>query len=161
MYSNTRYNSSKEKNIEELIEFITSKSYGDTIPIYTAADILKYNIEDEKELKKFKSMMCRVKNALIEYGYVLKTISGIGYYILKPKQISSYCYRTYMTRTQNLLEKSEKILNHTDKEELTETRIEEYNNAKQLNEELIENLSKTIITSKYYDRKAYYDSLKD
>lgn len=94
----SNYASEYRERIGELVEFILEKEYGDTILLEEAARILHYNIDDEDELKKFKSTMGRVKNFLIDYGYVLKSISGIGYYILKPKQIASHCYRTYIQK---------------------------------------------------------------
>lgn len=160
-YSNSRYNSEKEQYIQELTEKILDMNYGETIEFEECARILHYNIELEEEAKKFKSMMAKIKNFLIDYGYVLKTIGGIGYYILKPKQISGYCYKTYMTKTSRLLAKSERILNHTDETELSDTRMEEYENAKMLNQELQEAIEGTINSSVYYSRKDYYNSLED
>ena len=115
----------------------------------------------EKEARKFKSTMVKVKNFLIDYGKILKTISGVGYYILKPKQISGYCYKTYITITSKILSKSERILKHVDREELDEPRTEEYENIKSLNQELQEAIEGTINSSVYYSRKDYYNSLED
>ena len=155
------YKSEYKQRIQELIEYILSLNYGETIGFSKVAYILKYNIEDEKEYKKFRSTMSRVKNILIDYGYVLKTITNVGYYILKPKQIGNYCYRTYIKRTENLLEKSNRILNHTDKSMLSEVRKEEHENVMNLNLDLINTIDMTIENSSYYSKKNYYDSLED
>jgi hypothetical protein len=155
------YQSEYKQRIQEAIEYILTLKYGDTIPFEKLGHILHYNIEDEKENKKFKSTMGRVKNFLIDKGYVLKTITGIGYYILKPKQISSYCYRTYISKTQNLLDKSNRILMHTETFELSKDRKEEYDDVLELNTNVNKAIEEQIITSPYYANKNYYNSLED
>ena len=155
------YDSEKKRYMQEAIEFILSKNYGDTIELNTLAKILHYNLAIEKDFNRFRSIMSRIKNYLIEKGYILKSISGIGYYILKPKQISSYCYRTYVKRTNNLLAKSDKILKHVDLSELTDIRKEELDNAHKLNTNATSVLWSTIQNSDYYKRKDYYDNLND
>ena len=157
----SRYNSEYKQRIQELVEYVLNKNYGDTISFEKACYLLKYNFDNEKEYKKFKSTMARVKNILIDYGYVLKTITNVGYYILKPKQISGYCYHTYVRRTENLLEKSSRILAHIETINLSEDRKEEYDNMCDLNADLIENIAGTIDVSKYIARKSYYDSIED
>jgi len=165
MKPNFRYDSSYQsehkQHIQEVIEHILDKNYGDTIGFISLANLLHYNIDDEKECKKFKLMMSRVRNILIDYGYVLKSIVGVGYYILKPKQISGYCYHTYIRKTENLLNKSGRILSHVAKSELSEIRKEEYDNVCELNLDVTNVIDTTIENSKYYNKKIYYDSLED
>lgn len=157
----SRYDSRCKMEIQEAVEYILNKKYGDTIPFETVANILHYNIEDEKEKRKFRSTMARVRNFLIEYGYILKSIIGVGYYILKPKQISGYCYHTYVKKTQSLLEKSDRILQHVDKTELSDIRKEEHNNMLALNETLYEGIGNNIKDSEYEKNKTKYNSLED
>lgn len=165
MKKNFKYDSSYEsknkQRIQELVEYILDKEYGETIPLEKLGEMLHYNINDVDELKKFKSTMERVKNFLVDYGYILKSISGRGYYILKPKQIAGHCYRSYISKTQRILNKCERILDHTDKTELSEERKQEHSEVLQLNKDMSDKFHNTIQTSKYYNRKAYYDSLKD
>lgn len=151
----------RSKKMQETINYILDHNYGDTLTNTSLAKLLGYNIEDEKEKMKFKSMMARVKNFLIDYGYILKSIPHLGYYILKPKQIAGHCYRTYIRRTTSLLEKSDKIINHTAKSELSADRLQEHNEIKELNEELTEKIWNTIQESGYYRRKDYYNNLED
>lgn len=157
----SRYNSVYKQRIQELVEIILDMKHGEVVPLDVCSYTLHYNIEDEKERVKFKSTMGRIKNFLIDYGYVLKSITGVGYYILKPKQITGYCYRTYVKKGQRSLDRSLYILDHTDKTELSDTRKEEFDNFQNLNKELINSMDKLITTSRYYDRKAYYESLED
>lgn len=165
MKSNFRYDSNYEteykQRIQETIEYILDKDYGKTIEFYVLSKLLHYNIDDEKENKKFKSTMARVKNFLIDYGYVLKSITGVGYYILKPKQISGYCYHTYILRTENLLNKSDRILKHIDSSQLSNIRKEEKQEVTNLNTEMINTIDTTIENSQYYKKKQKYDSLED
>ena len=165
MYNDYRYqgeyDSKKRQNIQIVVEFILEKNYGSTISHTELANMLGYNIDDEIEFKKYKSIMARIRNFLLDYGYVLKSISGIGYYILKPTQVSNHCYRTYVKRASRLYDKSAHILDRTDKTEMNETRLEEIKNMMELNKQLINNTWQTIVESPYYSRKEYYDSLED
>ena len=154
-------NSSKRQNIQQVVEYILNQDFGLTIQHDKLAKMLMYNINDEDEFRKYKSTMSRVRQFLLNYGYVLKSISGIGYYILKPSQISSHCYRTYIKRASRIYDKSAFVLDRVDKLELNDDRMEELQNITKLNKELIEKVENTIMESKYYSRKNYYDSLED
>ena len=161
MIRNYRYNSAKEKVAQELEEEILSMNYWDTISLYKAAKILGYNIDDEIEKRKFQSMMNKIKNNLIEHGYILKSITGVGFYILKPTQIASYTYRTYIIRPLRLFEKAERILTHTEKTKLVDDRLKEYKEVNELNKILYKTVNDNIDESEYFKNKNYYDSLKD
>lgn len=155
------YDSKNKENMQVLIEHILECNYGETVPLSLCAKTLGYNIDNDEEFKKFQSAMARVRDTLIDFGYVLKSISGIGYYILKPKQIASHCYRSYVKRSARILSKSERILEHTAQSELSEIRQEEFDNFKKLNDELIEKIDNTILKSRYYNRMNYYKNLDD
>lgn len=155
------YNSEYKQRIQKTIEYILSKKYGTTVLNTDLGKMLHYNIDLEEEYKKYKSTMCRIKNFLIDYGYILKSVAGVGYYIMKPKQISGYCYRTYITKTQRLLDKSARILNHIDTNELSEDRLSERQDVINLNSEISQNIEGTIVVSTYYSRKNYYNNLDD
>jgi len=150
----------KTQHIQETVEYILDKDYGSTLTNTELGRILGYNIDDEEEFYKYKSTMNRVKNFLLQYGYVLKSISGIGYYILKPSQVTQHCYRTYVKRAGRLYDKSEFVLEHTDKTQMTDIRKEEIENMMELNKQLIQNAWNTLQASAYYSRKNYYDSLE-
>lgn len=165
MKTNFRYegerHSKKEQNKQEVIDFILNHKYGNTVFHDDLSKILGYNIDDEQEFHKYKTIMQQIKNFLLNYGYVLKSISGTGYYILKPNQISKHCYRTYIKKSRRMYDKSLFILDHTEKQELSEDRLEEIKNMMELNKQLIDNAWDTIKESAYYSRKNYYDSLED
>ena len=146
---------------QEIVEYILDKNYGDTIYHSDLSKILGFNIEIEKEKSKYKTAMLRIKNIVLEYGYVLKSISGVGYCILKPSQISQHCYRTYVKRAGRLYDKSEYILEHTEQVDMNDDRKEEIQNLMAMNKQLIANVWDTIQESAYYSRKNYYDSLED
>lgn len=165
MKQNFKYEYERETqykyNKQEVIQYILDKKYGDTLYNQDLAKMFGFNLEDAKENDRFHMQMGKIKNILIDYGYVLKTIIGVGYYILKPKQISGYCYHTYIRKTENLLGKSAKILVHTEISELSEIRKEEYNNICDLNIDTSNAIATTIENSSYYKNKNYYDSLND
>lgn len=158
---NYRYSSAKEQQVIEMIDYILTKKYGDTIPLSQAAKILQYNIDDEGEKRKFKMMMYRVRNALIDKGYVLKPITNVGYYIMKPKQIPDYTYRTYTLKTLRLLEKQDRILEHVDTTGLSVARMKENIEIKALNKATYEAINTCIDTSSYFEHKDFYNGLDD
>jgi len=158
---NYRYSSSKEQYIIEFMDYVLSKKYGETISLEICGKFLKYNIGDEKELKKFKNLMNRIKNALIDKGYLLKTIPNVGYYIMKPKQIPNYVYRTYTLRTLRLIEKQDRILKHTDISDLNNERKKENEEIKVLTYTTYEAIETAIFQSDYFKNKNIYDELND
>lgn len=158
---NYRYNSKNEKRIKDACEYILDKKHGETIGFEKLAEILKYNIEDEQENKRFKNVMSKVKNILIDYGYILKTVTGIGYYILKPKQISSYCYRTYVDKTKVLLEKSDRILKHVDRTDMSDIRKKEHTEMSELNKQIYSEIGLVVEGSEYGRNRIYYNNLND
>ena len=160
-YENERYNSKNLNRIQETIEYILTLNYGDVILFETMAKMLNYNIEDEKEKAKFRNTMQKVKNFLINYGYILKSVVNVGYYILKPQQIASYTYRTYIQRPLRLFEKADIILEHTDITKLKDARFQEYKEVRDLNLQAHENLENTINVSDYKKNKYIYDNLED
>lgn len=162
MEVNFRYKDTKNENrIKDAVDYILDKEYGSTILFGQLAEIMRFNIQDEQEEKRFKSVMVRVKNILVDSGYILKTITGVGYYILKPKHISSYCYRTYVDRTKRLLEKSERVLKHVDRTELSDIRKKEHEEMTDLNQQLYGEIGLVVEGSEYGKNRAYYNSLKD
>lgn len=157
----SRYQSLRKRSMQEAIEFILDKQYGETIQFEQMARVLGFNIDDEGEYRKFRSAMARVRNFIIDYGYVLKSISGVGYYILKPKHISSYCYRTYIDRSKVLLEKSQRILNRVDETDMSDVRKQEHQEMLTLNQDIYNGMGLTIETSEYGQKRAFYNNLDD
>lgn len=155
----SEYNSKKKQNIQETVEYILNQEYGSTLSDVELAKMLNYNINDDNEWLKYKTTMGRVKNFLLQYGYVLKSISGVGYYILKPEQVARHCYKTYIKKASRVYDKSAFVLDRTDKTRMSEERLEEITTLMELNRKLIDNVASTLKESKYYSRKDYYDSL--
>lgn len=153
--------SKKLQNKQEVIEYILNEPYGETLLNEELGIMLGYNIEDEEEFKKYKNMMQSIKKFLLSKGRVLKSIPNLGYYILKPSQISKHCFNTYIKSASRLYDKSAYVLERTDKTGLNTTRMEEINNMISLNQQLIEKVENVITESTYYSRKTYYDSLED
>lgn len=157
MEVNYRYSSKYEFSIKEACRYILGKSYGDTISYNEIGKILGINVENEEEKKKFISIMRKIKNILIDYGYILKNIAGIGYYILKPKQIASYAYRTYIIKPTKLYEKANRILEHTNKKELNEIETQEHKEVTILNNNLLASSNSIIDNSDYAEHKYLYE----
>ena len=155
--TNTKYKYSKQ----EAINYIKEKGYGAVIGYEELGNIFGLSINDELSFHRLKTVVSHLKPILIEHGIVLKTILNVGYYILKPKQISGYCYHTYIRRTQNLLQKSEKILNHVDLSELSDIRLTEHKQVKALNKDVDNSIEMAIYRSDYEKNKEFYDNLQD
>lgn len=144
----------KEFEVENIVEYIRNKKYGDKITFEELQPITNYNLKDEYELYKFKSsLMSKVKNILIRYGYVLKTVRFIGYYILKPNQISSYTYRTYIIKPLKHFERAEIILNNAQTNNLKRKEFIKHQLTLQLDQELINITNKTINSEQYQSLK--------
>lgn len=146
---------------KEVERYILSKNYGETVTNATLASFLGLDLDNDKQRNKYKYIMSKIKNKLIDHGYVLKGISGVGYYILKPQQMAGHCYKTYIQKTMNILDKSHRVLSNTDTLNLTGDRAEEYEAVVELNDKLSETIYNTTIGSRYYDRKSYYDNLRE
>lgn len=144
----------KDKNceltIEKIVNYIKGLEYGTTIEFQELQQFTSFNLNDIIEFERFKiNIMPKVKNILLKYGLVLKSVKYIGYYILKPNQISSYCYRNYILNSFKRLNKSKKILNNFDKRELNTIEKTEATLTYDLNDELIQNFI-TISNEKKY-----------
>lgn len=135
---------------EKISKYFYSKNFGETITFDELQQFTHYNLKDEYESYVFKgSLMRKVKNELIENGYVLKSIRKIGYYILKPNQIQSYTYRTYIKRPLRQYEKAKVILDNTKKNNLNEKEFEKYKLTQELNQELIDKTNNLFNLEKY------------
>lgn len=135
---------------EEIEKYIKQKNFGDTIKINELQQFTNYNLEDKFEYYKFKSSLMRiVKNNLIQNGIVLKAIQNIGYYILKPNQIQSYTYRTYIVKPLKHFEKAATILINSKTTELNETELKKHNLTLNLDTELMKATNKLIKNEKY------------
>ena len=139
---------------QEMEKYIKQKNFGDTIKIEELQQFTNYNLEDKYECYKFKSSLMRiVKNNLIQKGIVLKAIQNVGYYILKPNQIQSYTYRTYILRPLKHFEKAEIILTHSNTNKLNKQVLDKHKLTLDLNIALIKQTNNLVIDEKYKDLK--------
>ena len=157
MEINYRYNSKNELIIRDICDFIRTKQYGEVIYNQEISRRIGLNIELEEHKKIFKNLMSKVKNVLIDYSYILKSLSGKGYYILKPNQIPSFTYRTYITKPQRAYEKAKRILERTDKSKFNQLNEQEHQEVTELNNQMIEVSDYTIFNSNYYKNKDKYN----
>lgn len=142
----------KQFEKEKIVKYFYTKNYGDIVKFEELQYLTHYNLSDEFESYKFKSsIMQKVKNELIENGCVIKSIRGIGYYILKQNQIQSYTYRTYIKKPLRHLKKAEIILNNTKTSLLNKKELEKHQLTNKLNKDLI-NITETLINAKEYEQ---------
>lgn len=149
--NNVRKNFLEKENIRN---YIMKKQFGDTIVFKDLQQFTEYDLNNEYENYKFKTTIMRfVKDELIQEGYILKSIRGVGYYILKQNQISSYTYRTYIKKPLRYLNKADTILKSTHTVLLNKKEIEKHSLTQELNEELIGKNSEIIDSKKYESLK--------
>lgn len=140
--------STKEKR-EKVMELILSKEYGETITYDTLNEILQRNLSDFHERECFRREMNKVKNALFEKGYVIRPVFNVGYYILKPNQVSSYTYRNYIVKPIHSFRKAKTILDNTSKKGFNKEEISEYKTTCELNEAMIYASTELINSDEY------------
>ena len=147
---------------EMIVKYILNKDYGETIKYEELQPYTKYNLSDETESYIFKSsVMSRVKNILIEYGYVLRSIKYVGYYILKPNQIQSYTYRNYIKKPLKTFMKAECILNNTNTRKLETEELIRHQLTVELSRNLIDETNKIINSKEYMNLDEFKDSLEN
>ena len=140
----------KSFQIDEVEKYIKQKNFGDTITFEELQTLTKYNLNDKFENYKFKSNVIRpVKNRLINSGIIIRSVRNIGYYILKPNQIQSYTYRTYIVKPLKHFEKAANILINSQTTFLDESELEKHNLTLNLDTELMEVTNKLIKNKKY------------
>lgn len=149
--NNVRKNFLEKENIRN---YIMKKQFGDTIVFKDLQQFTEYDLNNEYENYKFKTTIMRfVKDELIQEGYILKSIRGVGYYILKQNQISSYTYRIYIKKPLRYLNKADTILKSTHTVLLNKKEVEKHSLTQELNEELIGKNSEIINSKKYESLK--------
>lgn len=149
--NNVRKNFLEKENIRN---YIMKKQFGDTIVFKDLQQFTEYDLNNEYENYKFKTTIMRfVKDELIQEGYILKSIRGVGYYILKQNQISSYTYRTYIKKPLKYLDRADTILKSTHTILLNKKEVEKHSLTQELNEELIGKNSEIINSKKYESLK--------
>lgn len=152
--------SSKEKR-EKLYEFILSKNYGETITIEQINNILQENLNSDLGSKRFRNQINKVKNKLYEKGYVIRSIYDIGYYILKPNQVSSYTYRNFIVKPTKQFNKARIIMKNTNTKNLNDDEYVELYNTIELNKEMIRTTNKILNSEKnFYKKGNYYNGIK-
>lgn len=125
------------ERFENLKKYILSKDYGTTLTFEELNEFIGEDLKDEYGKIRFRSIIKKAKNELYREGYVLRSVNGIGYYILKPNQIASYTYRTYITKPLNSFYKAQLIMECTKKEKLLKDEKIRHNDTMKLNECLI------------------------
>ena len=153
------YKSEKRQKISETVDYIVEKNYGATLLHSDLCKLLGYNMSNDEEFEKYKSTMGRVKEILLQFGRVLVSVNGVGYYILKPSQVSRHCYKKFVQSASRKYDKCSFILHRVDNTELIPERLEELQNMIQLNRQLMNSAEKVLKESAYYSRKDYYNSL--
>ena len=132
-----KYESTPKEKRQKVIELILTKEYGETVTYNELNAILQENINDYQGKVAFRRNMNKVKNELFSKGYVIRPILNVGYYILKPNQVSSYTYRNYIVRPINSFKKAKTILENTERKQLKGQETTEYQTTYELNEAMI------------------------
>lgn len=126
-----------KERIINLEKYILDKPYGTTLNFDELNEFIGEDLKDEYGKIRFKAIIRKVKNKLYKRGYVLRSIKGIGYYILKPNQVAGYTYRTYIIKPLNSLYKAQLILESTEKNKLKLDEKQKHYKTEELNQSLI------------------------
>ena len=143
---------SVKDSVRETEKYILSRKYGEVVTNDNLSAMLGYDLNVEKQKSKYKRVMAKIRNRLINDHYILRSVNGIGYYILRPEDVAGHCYRTYIKRSMNLIDKSDNLLVNTDKDELTGDKLAEFNEIVELNNKIAEQLWDNVKESRYYNR---------
>lgn len=135
-----------KKKREELYNYILTKDYGYKFLFEELNQFLNYDLSDLNEFHKFKVEIGKIKIKLYEVGIVIKSVPNIGYYILKPNQISSYTYRTFIVKPMKSYNKAKIILENTKTSSLKDKEMEKYVSTCTLNNDLI-NLTNNLLSN--------------
>lgn len=144
---------SKKEKIEKIIEIFIAKEKGQTVSLEEINEITQEDLTDKYAEQRFRNIMQKVKDLLIEKGFVIRSVYGVGYYILKSKQISSYTYRNYIVKPMKQFDKAKKILENTNKKELKDKDWSEYKTTVALNDAVLFNTKNLINSDEYKDLK--------
>ena len=120
-------------------------SYEDIIPY----QYLENLFDCDKNDMSFGLLMGFAKEALVEYGYVLKPIINEGYKVLHPREIADYVTRKNLVSSLNKLEKGCKILHYADKKQLNKAEKERLEKLEKFILELHHDNENKILTIQY------------
>lgn len=140
--------SPKEKR-EQVYNYILTKKYGDTITNEELNNILQENLKDEYGKIRFRNQMVKVKDTLYKKGFVIRPIYNIGYYILKPNQVSSYTYRNFIVRPTKQYNKAKIILENINNKEFNNDENLEFKTTKSLNKKIIDTTNNLLNSNEY------------
>lgn len=113
-------------------KILNTKTYGDVL----SYSYLEHLLECDKETIEFTVKMAGVKELLIDYGFVLTNVIGIGYKILAPNEITTEVMKKCVKGSMKKIEKGMRIMNHTDVSYLTDKEKIEFDNFNRILEEL-------------------------
>lgn len=102
-----------------LEEILSTKKYGDLL----SYEYLERSLETERYEMDFAVKMAKLKNALIECGYVLSCILNEGYRILMPNEIADEVLNKYVKGSLKKIGKGIMIMQCTDVSTLTEAEL--------------------------------------
>lgn len=105
-------NKPRENLVTECVKKILKNFYYESIITY---DYLESMIGYNKEEIQFSAILGAIKEALIEYSYILKPMVNEGYKVLHPKEIGEYVMGRNLVGALAKLDKGVKILHYTDR----------------------------------------------
>lgn len=98
---------------------LTTRKYGDIL----SYEFLESLLDAKREDLEFVVKMAKLKDTLIECGYVLSCLINEGYRILEPNEIADEVMKKYVKSSINKLEKSIRIMKYADRKELNKEEL--------------------------------------
>ena len=108
----------------EVIENVTEKilqqkKYGDIVSHEELEDWVGYERTDLMYL----SILAPVKELLVEYGYVLRSVLNKGYKVLFPNEIAEEVIQKHLKQSTNKLNKAARIMQYTERDMLNKEEL--------------------------------------
>lgn len=142
---------SKIDRIRNLAKEIKNNfKYGEIIDI----KFFENELQERQKTLQFSIAMQELKNKLIEYGYML-SYTTIGYRVLYPNEIPEEVYKKFVLTSAGKLEKGLKILEHTDRNELSDNELEFLDKFKVIVEDSLVYTKKNI-----YQQQIMFNNIK-
>jgi len=122
-------NIDRKQQVEDIVDkIITTKDYGEILSYEYLEALTGYERYDIG----FTVILAMVKELLVEYGYVLKSIINEGYKILNPGEISEHVIQTHLKQSTNKLGKALRIMQYTNKSYLNKEELAFFNKVESL-----------------------------
>ena len=124
-------------------EILQNKKYGDVLDFNYLEELIGY----ERFEGAFFIIFSAVREALVEYGYVLHNIINEGYRILFPNEVAEEVISRYLKGANNRLSKGLKIMRYTDRKALNEQELRNFEGFENIMKAALKSNQENLLTA--------------